>query len=62
MGLDYGNRFRIVSDWAYSEGVFYADKIDKYIVRIREGKSIKTMSAHEKESDAIIQYDKLKKQ
>ena len=37
-GLNHGKTFVRYPDWGFKEGVFYADKTNKWIVRIRKGK------------------------
>ena len=55
-GLNYGNKFRRVEDWAYKIGVFYAPKIKKWIVRINKNSSYTTIAQFDKKEDADERY------
>jgi len=54
-----GNRFVKPTPWAYKEGVFYADFIKKYIVRVRYGKCIKTVCSFSNKEEAGKEFKRL---
>lgn len=58
-GLNYGNRFKRRTDWAFSEGVFYADSIDKWIVRVLRKGKYTTLSQHKTEEEAEKAFNSL---
>jgi len=57
-GLNYGNSFK-AKRWAYSEGVFFMREINKWITRVRVGKSksFSTISKHDTEEKAVSAYN-----
>ena len=60
-GLKYGNSYRMQNRYETNkEGVFFASRIKKYIVRIKIKGTISTISQHKKEENANSAYKKIK--
>jgi len=58
-GLNYGRSFTLnAGDYKNrKEGVFYMPKIKKYIVRIKKGGGVTTISQHKNEAEAYKAYE-----
>jgi hypothetical protein len=46
----------LITDWAYKEGVFLSPN-GKWIVRVRDGSNLKTISQHETKEQAECAYN-----
>ena len=53
------NRYKD-NKWTSKEGVFYADIIDRYIVRIRDGQRCSTVSSFQNKDEADKEYLRIK--
>ena len=54
--LNQNNKKKLVTDWAYKEGVFQM-RNNKWIARVRKGSSLTTLSQHNTQEDAQVVYD-----
>lgn len=63
-GLNYGNSYRItkkIKSWYNKEGVYYGEKIDKWVVRVKDGKGISSIGSYKTENEAKLAFEHFKK-